>query len=66
VRVFRLSSNLVPLASHPVNRLRWWDAAGERLAGVGALLRDFSTQDCMLEVKDKEQSVLRARHRLAG
>lgn len=39
IRVFRLTSNLVPLASHPVNTLPWWDEFGERLAAIGALAR---------------------------
>lgn len=39
IRVFRLTSNLVPLASHPANTLAWWDEFGERLAAIGALAR---------------------------
>lgn len=40
IRVFRLSSNIVPLASHPVNRLRWWDELADRFAALGRLMRD--------------------------
>ena len=39
IRVFRLSSNIVPLASHPANRLAWWDELADRFAGLGALMR---------------------------
>jgi len=39
IRVFRLTSNLVPLASHPANTLAWWDEFGDRLAGIGAVVR---------------------------
>jgi len=40
VRVFRLSSNIVPFASHPVNELRWWEECGDRFAELGTLMRD--------------------------
>ena len=40
IRVFRLSSNIVPLASHPANRLRWWDEHAARFAALGRLMRD--------------------------
>ncbi len=39
IRVFRLTSNLVPLASHPANTVAWWDELGERFAELGALAR---------------------------
>jgi UV DNA damage endonuclease len=39
IAVFRLTSDLVPLASHPaVAGLAWWDALAEELARTGALL----------------------------
>lgn len=38
IAVFRLSSNIVPLASHPVNELPWWDEHAERFAELGALM----------------------------
>ena len=28
ILLYRITSNLVPFASHPVNRLRWWDEFG--------------------------------------
>jgi UV DNA damage endonuclease len=40
IRVFRLSSNIVPLASHPANRLRWWDELAGRFAALGRLMTD--------------------------
>lgn len=39
IAVFRLSSNLVPLASHPVNDLPWWEEHAGRFAELGALMR---------------------------
>lgn len=40
IRVFRLTSNLVPFASHAANTLAWWDEFGLRLGELGRLLRD--------------------------
>lgn len=42
IDVFRLTSNLVPFASHPVNRVAWWDALAARFADVGGLMRGMS------------------------
>jgi UV DNA damage endonuclease len=38
IRVFRVTSNLVPFASHPVNTLAWWDEFGERFAELGTIV----------------------------
>lgn len=40
VRVFRLSSNIVPLASHPANELRWREDFGDRFRELGRLMRE--------------------------
>jgi UV DNA damage endonuclease len=42
IRVFRLTSNLVPFASHPVNGLRWWEEFADRFRAIGALMRTES------------------------
>lgn len=39
IQVFRLTSNLVPFASHPVNVLPWWDEFEVRLASLGRRMR---------------------------
>src|SRR5579859_4366292 len=39
VRMFRLSSDIVPFGSHPVNAIAWWDEFSEPLAEIGALIR---------------------------
>lgn len=39
IRVFRLTSNLIPFGSHPVNGLAWWDELGGRFVELGALMR---------------------------
>ena len=39
VQVFRVTSNLIPLASHPANELPWWEEFAPRLAALGRLMR---------------------------
>jgi UV DNA damage endonuclease len=39
IEVFRLTSNLIPFASHGVNGLPWWNEFGDRLDAIGELLR---------------------------
>jgi UV DNA damage endonuclease len=38
IEVFRVTSNLIPLASHPVNTVAWWDELDDRFAALGRLL----------------------------
>jgi UV DNA damage endonuclease len=38
IEVFRLTSNLIPLASHPANTLAWWEALDDRLAALATLV----------------------------
>ena len=44
IQVFRLTSNLIPLASHAVNTVAWWDELDERFAGLGALVARFGAR----------------------
>jgi UV DNA damage endonuclease len=39
VRMFRLSSDIVPFGSHPVNASPWWDEFNDALAEMGTLIR---------------------------
>ena len=39
VRMFRLSSDIVPFGSHPVNAISWWDEFAEPLAEIGSSIR---------------------------
>ena len=39
IEVFRLTSNLIPFASHAANTLVWWDEFADRLRALGGLLR---------------------------
>ena len=40
IRVFRLSSDMIPFGGHPVNRVRWWEEFAEDFARLGELIRD--------------------------
>ena len=37
ILLYRISSQIIPFASHPVNTLAWWQEFGERLERIGAL-----------------------------
>jgi UV DNA damage endonuclease len=39
VRLFRITSQLIPFASHPVNTLRWWEEFAAPLTAIGAYAR---------------------------
>lgn len=39
VRFFRVSSLVIPYASHPVNTIHWWNEFGERLTEIGSYAR---------------------------
>jgi UV DNA damage endonuclease len=39
IQVFRLTSNLVPFASHQANELAWWDDLAPRFGELGELMR---------------------------
>ena len=40
IRLFRISSDIIPLGSHPVNSVKWWVEYEERLKFIGRLIRD--------------------------
>lgn len=40
IHVFRVSSDLVPLASHSANTVPWWDLFRDELADIGRLARE--------------------------
>jgi UV DNA damage endonuclease len=39
IRLFRISSETIPFASHPVNRIPWWDLLGPDLRSIGNFVR---------------------------
>lgn len=38
IRLFRISSDIIPFGSHPANQLHWWKEYEEKLAGIGKKL----------------------------
>jgi UV DNA damage endonuclease len=47
IRVFRISSDTIPFASHSVNRVEWEDILGEQLDRIGAFIRDHGMRVSM-------------------
>src|SRR5579875_34296 len=39
IRMFRISSDIIPFGGHPVNALPWWEEFAAPLAEIGALIR---------------------------
>ena len=66
IRLYRISSNVIPFASHPVNRLGWWDEfapAFERIGRTPGRRLTLTPRpfDCMLEAKEKDRALLKLR-----
>lgn len=40
IKVFRISSDIIPLASHPTNTIAWWDIFKDRFNELGKLIKD--------------------------
>ena len=47
IRLFRISSDIIPLGSHPANTIKWWVEYQERLQFIGRLIRDSQTRVSM-------------------
>jgi UV DNA damage endonuclease len=39
IRFYRISSQVIPFASHPINTLEWWNEEAETLAAIGATIQ---------------------------
>lgn len=39
ITLFRISSDVIPFGSHPVNALRWWEQLAPPLAALGEIIR---------------------------
>ena len=55
IEVFRLTSNLIPFASHPVNRLAWWHEFSSQLDALAALV---ASTDARLSTHPGQYTVL--------
>lgn len=39
IRLFRISSDIIPLASHPINKLEWWIEFEDKLTEIGGKIK---------------------------
>jgi UV DNA damage endonuclease len=47
ISLFRISSEIIPLGSHPANTLRWWETLWPELDRVGALIEGYGARVSM-------------------
>ncbi|MGQ9676423.1 MAG: UV DNA damage repair endonuclease UvsE [Chloroflexota bacterium] len=47
IYLFRISSQIIPFASHPVNTIRWWEEFGDQLARLGEFVRQHDMRVSM-------------------
>lgn len=40
IQLFRISSDIIPFGSSPVNSVQWWEIFAERLYGIGKMAQD--------------------------
>lgn len=40
IELFRISSDLIPFGSHPINKLKWWRILRPQFARIGAVVRE--------------------------
>ncbi len=59
IRLFRITSNLIPFGSHPVNRGEWKQALRHDLAKIGRFIRD---QGMRVSMHPGQYSVLNSPH----
>jgi UV DNA damage endonuclease len=57
IKLFRISSDLIPFGSHPVNTVRWWEEFADELGALGALIREH---DLRVSVHPGQHTVLSA------
>lgn len=47
IHLFRISSDIIPFGSHPVNQLNWWEEYKEELAALGEKIRAYEIRVSM-------------------
>jgi UV DNA damage endonuclease len=60
IRMYRITSDLVPFGSHPVNQLAWWDEFAPQLARLGAFI---ARNDMRVSMHPGQFAVLNAKRR---
>lgn len=60
IRLYRLTSNLIPFASHPVNTIPWWDEFAPDLQRLGARIRQVGIR---VSTHPGQYTVLNSPHR---
>ena len=60
IALYRISSNVIPFASHPVNTVRWWDEYGDTFTRIGARLRALGVR---VSTHPGQYTVLNSPHR---
>ena len=44
ILLYRITSNLIPFASHPINKLRWWDEFADDFTALGRRFRTLGVR----------------------
>jgi UV DNA damage endonuclease len=60
ILLYRISSNLIPYASHRVNTVRWWTEYADRFSRIGARLRTLGVR---ISTHPGQYTVLNSPHR---
>ena len=47
IHLYRISSELIPFASHPINAIAWWDEYAERFDRMAGLLKKYAIRASM-------------------
>ncbi len=47
IKLFRISSDIIPFGSSPINNLKWWDIFEKELSNIGKKIRDNSIRVSM-------------------
>lgn len=40
IKLFRISSGIIPFGSSPANKLKWWDIFGDKLSSIGSKINE--------------------------
>lgn len=57
IKLYRISSDIIPFASHPINQVRWWEEEKEHLEQIG---RKITRSDLRVSMHPGQYTVLNA------